>query len=117
MIRTWHVEATVIALALATTVILSGGTATEWLGAAAVFLSSRHMSVADRLRECEESRATVEVDCFAWLDRYWIAKEVLWIAYFVLLSAWSALVGAVLFLGYPYWRRWYRRRKPLRRRA
>jgi len=113
--KTWHIEATVMAMALAVTVIASGGAAAEWIGAVAVWLSSRHMSVADRLQEQEAAREQAGVDCHQWLNRYWLAKEAVWVQYFVLLEAWSALVGAVLFIAYPYWRRLYRRWRPLGR--
>lgn len=112
--RTWHVEAAVMAAILAATVIATGNTLIEWVGAGAVFLSSRHMSIADRMREREEQRLVSEVPCHAWLDRYWVAKEVLWLGYFIALGAWSALVGVGMFLAYPYWRRLYRRWRPIR---
>lgn len=107
--KTWHIEAAVMAAILIATVLISGGSPVEWVGAAAVWVSTRHMSVADRLREKEEARAAPEVECYRWLDRYLITKEVLWVVYFVWLGAWSALVGAGIFLAYPYWRMVYRR--------
>jgi hypothetical protein len=114
-VRTWHVEAAVIAVVLVVTVLVAGGGWVEWVGAAAVWVSSRHMSVADRLREREERRPTSEVECYRWLDRYWIGKEALWLVYFVALGAWSALAGVVVFIAYPYWRRAHRRWHPLDR--
>jgi Flp pilus assembly protein TadB len=115
MVRTWHIEAAVMAAVLLGTVLVAGGGWVEWVGAAAVWLSSRHMSVADRLREREERRPTSDVECYRWLDRYWLSKEALWLVYFVALGAWSALAGVVLFLVYPYWRRGYLRFRPLSR--
>lgn len=113
--KTWHCEAAFIAVVLAGTVLASGGSATEWIGALAVWISSRHMSVADRLQEREAVREQAEVSCYRWLNRYWVAKEAIWLQYFVLLEAWSALAGVVLFLLYPYWRRVYRRWRPVDR--
>jgi hypothetical protein len=50
--------------------------------------------------------------CHRWAARYLVAKEVLWLAYFVLHHSWSALAGVFVFLAYPLWRRWWRRRHP-----
>lgn len=115
MIRTWHIEATVMAAILAATVIISDGGSTEWIGAAAVWLATRHMSVADRGREKDERRAVPDVSCLAWLDRYLVGKELFFCWYFIRLEAWSALVGGALFLVYPFWRRLYRRWRPMER--
>jgi hypothetical protein len=52
------------------------------------------------------------VECVAWLQRYWVLKEVAWVAYFLATGAVSALVGCAVFLAHPFWRRWYRARKP-----
>ncbi len=49
----------------------------------------------------------------AWAMRYLVTKECIWVAYFVIHCAWSALVGAGLFLLYPLWRSWYRRTRRL----
>jgi hypothetical protein len=132
--KTWHLEASFDAALLGAVVVLTTPTdASAWLGALAVWLATRHASVADRLREAEELRQHTErvipvgalalpivrpaggVSCLRWLDRYLVAKELCWILYFALLGAWPALVGALRFLVYPYWRRWYRRRWPLGR--
>lgn len=115
-IKTWHIEAGFDALLLGGVVLATTpADVTAWLGAVAVWISARHASVADRLREAEEERAQTSgavVDCVSWLDRYWVMKEICWIAYFICLGAWPALVGAIRFLLWPWWRRWYRRRWP-----
>lgn len=117
-LRTWHIEASFDAVLLSGVVLATTPTsAVAWLGAVAVWLSARHASVADRLREAEEARqvrdlGSAAVHCVGWLDRYWVAKEVCWIGYFVLLGAWPALVGSLRFLVWPWWRRAYRRWRP-----
>lgn len=120
--RTWQAELAVVATVLAGVVIASGGGGLEWIGAGAVTLSFAHAQVADRLAEAErERRAYVRmegldelgVDCHRWATRYLLGKEALWLAYFALHRSWSALAGVGLFLAYPAWRRWWRRRRPL----
>ena len=80
------------------------------LSAAAVFVSFQHMSVASRLEEAEARRTdTKAVECYRKLTRFLVLKEVLWVAAFVSLDAWTALAGVPLFLLYPVWRRAYLR--------
>lgn len=87
----------------------------EWVAAAAVLATFGHASVAERMREREEARDEVEVDCVRWTWRYFVAKEILWAAFFVLTGAYAALAGVGVFLVYPLWRRWWRCRCPLGR--
>jgi hypothetical protein len=42
-----------------------------------------------------------------------VTKECLWLVYFILHHSWSALAGVGLFLAFPIWRKWWRKRKPL----
>jgi hypothetical protein len=49
------------------------------------------------------------VECVGWLQRYWVGKELAWVAYFLATGAVSALVGCAVFLLHPFWRRAYRR--------
>lgn len=96
----------------------------EWVAALGVQLGFHHASVADRLREAEELRVERQaqlgdmvplidhVECVAWLQRYWVLKEIAWVAYFLATGAVSALVGCVVFIAHPFWRRWYRERHP-----
>jgi hypothetical protein len=93
----------------------------EAIGAAAVTLTFAHAQVADRLAEAEGAReilerlrgsAAVGVECFRWQRRYYVSKELLWLSYFSLLQAWSALAGVVIFLLYPLWRHAWRRWHP-----
>lgn len=115
-IRTWHLEAVVMLAALASVVALTNPASWQhWVGAAAVFVGTRAVSVADRLREKEQSGLDLPVECVGELRRYTVAKEFLWLVYFVSLEAWPALVGVAIFLGYPFWRAAYRRAWPIGR--
>ncbi len=87
--KTWHVEAVVVAVVLAAVVL------------------------SDRLAERKASRALPTVSYHKWIVRYFVMREAAWFAYFVTGRCWSALVGCALFLAYPAWRRWWRARHPL----
>lgn len=113
MIRTWHCELSVVAVVLAVVAIAAGGGVLELLGAGAVVLTFGHAQVADRLAERDAVRSRPSVPCHRWATRYLVGKETLWCAYFVLHQSWSALAGVALFLAYPSWRRWWRRRHPI----
>lgn len=126
--KTWHLETLTVAAVLVTVALLSGGGPLELLGAGAVLLSFGHASVADRLAEAERERRAYArfadgdtdkhaVECHRWATRYLVGKEALWLVYFVLHHSWSALAGVGLFLAYPLWRGWWRRRYPLGRAA
>jgi hypothetical protein len=115
VIRTWQIETAVVALALALTVAFTGGHWVEWCGALAVLATFGHASVTERLVERESNRARPEVDCHRWSRRYWVTKECAWLVYFIAQDCWSALVGVGVFLAYPLWRSWYRRRFPVGR--
>lgn len=102
-------EAAVVGLVLATVAAATGGALVQWLSAAAVLLSFMHAQVAERMAERMAAAAHPDVDCWRWLQRYFVAKELLWCSVFALAHAWPALAGVGLFLGYPLWRRYHRR--------
>lgn len=119
LVRTWHIEMAIVATVLTVVVVVSDKGPVEWIGSLAVLLTFAHVQVADRLAEQadleERNRGQATVECYWKLKWYLVGKEVLWLAYFVMLGAWSALVGVALFLLYPLWRHWYRRRYPVGR--
>lgn len=108
-VRTWQLEVFVVASVVFGVALFVGRGAVELVGAGAVVLSFAHGQVSDRLAEDAAVRDVITVDCYRWSTRYFVAKEVLWVVYFVALGAWSALAGCGLFLVYPFWRRWWRR--------
>lgn len=116
-LKTWHIEGAVVWLALLAALVASGkaGDWREWLAAVGVGLGFHHASVSSRLAEAEERNATPSVECVRWLNRYFVGKEVAWVAYFISTGAVSALVGCALFIAHPFWRRWYRARVPAER--
>ena len=113
--RTWQIEAGIVGIVLASVVIATGGQTVEWLGATAVLLTFFHAQVSQRLMEKEKARHPdlQQVKCYQWLGRYFLAKEICWFGYFVLLNAWSALIGVGIFLIYPFWRNYHVGRKAI----
>ena len=103
----------VVAVILAVTAFLTGGARHEGVGAAAVWFGFSHCQVAERFREREAARAVPTVSCHRQLEVYFVGRELLWTTYFVMLGAWSALVGCAVFALYPVWRRYWRRIHPL----
>ncbi len=111
--RTYHIENIFVAVILITIAIITRKGLVEWIGVVAVYLNFGYIAVADRLREAEEIRKEkkepVMVECFKKLDYYYISKEFFWLLYFVLLGAYSALAGIIIFLCYRPWRVYYRK--------
>ena len=116
--KTWHYEFLFVAVVLATVAACAqaflGKGLIEWVGALAVLLTFAHVQVADRLAEQaakeEQAQGDATVDCHRWARRYLVGKEICWLIYFVVLGAYSALVGVAVFLAYPIWRHQYRKR-------
>lgn len=94
-------------------VALWRGSWTEALAALAVLATFGHASVAERMRERQAAQTTPDVSCHRWTWGYFLAKEALWVAYFIVTGAFAALAGCAVFLVYPAWRSWWRRRHPL----
>jgi len=64
------------------------------------------------MQEGEKASETPTTECYPWFQRYLVVGECLWTAYFILLGAYSALVGVAMMLLYPAWRRFYRGWRP-----
>lgn len=111
--RTYHIEQMFVTIVLVIIALVSKKGLIEWIGVVAVFLNFGYISVADRLREAEEIRIKkkepVMVRCYKKLDYYYVSKEIFWLLYFVLLQAYSALAGIIIFLCYRPWRVYYRK--------
>jgi phosphatidylglycerophosphate synthase len=122
-IRTYHFEEGLVLVVLVLVGLFAGKSPIEWIGVLAVFFTFKHTVIAERLQEAEAERAekegleSVTVECYPKLGRDFLIKECLWFVYFILLGAWSALAGVVIFLLYPVWRKYYRKHKPLSKRA
>ena len=85
----------------------------EIVAATAVFFTFKHACVADRMQERQAIKPVPDVECYRKSNRYFMIKEALWIAFFIMIKSWAALTGAFVFFLYPLWRKWYRRRHPL----
>lgn len=107
--RTWHAEGLVVAAIMASTAFLTGNRWQEWLGALAVQLTFHHAAISDRMAERQARMTTPDVSCYQWSTRLFVGKELVWLAYFTASRTYSALVGVVVFLAYPVWRRYWRR--------
>lgn len=114
--KTWHYEATIVLLILCLTVYLSGNQLIEYLGALAVFFTFMLIEIQDRTNEKEALKAVPDNECYHLAPYYLYLKELLWISYFICKGAHSAIIGSVIFLLYPWWRKAYRRYlNPLKR--
>ena len=71
-----------------------------WLSAGAVFATFIHGALCFDLSESPSARSPLFGISF-----YWVSKEFLWLAVFVLSGAYPAIVGTVLFILYPLWRK------------
>lgn len=113
--KTWHYESAVVAVVLFTVAWFHAHVWTEWVGSLAVLVNFGYASIADRLAERQAAQAKPEVECYWKLVYYFVAKEALWAVFFLATKSYAALAGVALFLLYPMWRKWYRRRFPLNR--
>lgn len=116
--KTYYWEALFVLMILCITGYVSDKGWKEWIGVAAVFLTFMHASVAERLSESEGHRKTkgeeIYVDCYYKLPIYFYSKEICYFAYFIILGAWSAVVGVLIFLAYPIWRKQWRKFNPMK---
>lgn len=111
--KTWHIEHAVVVAVLAAVWLATGAEPREALGSLAVYLGFGHASVGERLREREAARAAPSVECHVASTWYFVGKELVYTAYFLLSGTYAALVGCAVFAAYPLWRRWWRRIHPM----
>lgn len=111
--KTWHYESLIVASILFTVALLNAHSWTEWVGSAAVLVNFGYVSIADRLAERQAAQVKPDVECYAKLALYFVAKEALWAVFFLATRSYAALAGVGLFLIYPMWRKAYRKWKPL----
>lgn len=121
--KTWMMESAFVITVLAVSPMLTAALTHDWrragleaIAALAVYFSFKHASVAERMREADEANARSgagsTTECAPKLNTFFIYKEVLWVAFFSLSGAWSALIGCGIFLLYPVWRAAYRKSVP-----
>lgn len=118
-LHTYQIEFLVVGTSLLSVIILRHDSWVEYIGAGAVFFSFAHAKVANRLAEREEYRKkndghdSVVLPYYYKTKKYFYLKEILWFVYFILLGAYSALVGCIIFLLYEPWRNLWRKYHPL----
>lgn len=114
-ITLYHIEIMVILLVLGLPLLFTDTIrTTELIATAAVFFTFLHAQMGNRLQEAEAAKDKPSVENAWHIVLFQIAKESLWVVFFFMTQAWAALVGAIVFLAYPFWRKWYRKRHPLK---
>jgi len=115
--KTYHLEAVFVFLILMGVTLYSDQGWVEYIGAVAVFFAFIHATIAEYLREAEASRCQItppiSKGCHHKLPFYLYAKELCWFTYFVLIGAYSAIAGVIIFLIYQPWRRLWRKYNPI----
>lgn len=112
--RTWHYEIGVVTAIVFASAEATGGTWPNRVTALALVFTFAHAQIADRMAEQQE-RSADQIECWRKAAYFWVTKEALWITVFALTKLWTAIIGAVVFLLYPVWRKWYRKRRPFGR--
>lgn len=105
-LHVFHIEDFFVASMLIATTLVLRGNYIEWFGVLAVFLTFKHDVIAFRLEAAEEDReehGKPFVKSYKAQTQYFYAKESVWFIYFLLFSAWSGLIGVIIFLLYPTW--------------
>jgi hypothetical protein len=113
--KTWKKEAIVVAIVLLLQLSFTKFKTPEIICSLAVFFTFLHAQVADRMQERQAILETPDVHCYWKLNWFFTIKEALWIAFFLTTNAYSALSGAILFSLYPFWRKYWRKIKPLQK--
>ena len=109
--ETWVYESAVVATVLIVVTLPT----TDWsdwrpivgnlAGAFGVYFAFSHASVSRHLAEAQASMPLPSVECWPKAESYWVRKEIFWVIAFIASGLYSALVGSVLFLIYPAWRK------------
>lgn len=106
----YQLEYVFVLVVLSGVALWHGNTLTEWVGVAAVFFGFCHMSVGLALEMKQSTKAVPDEHCYWKMSYFLYAKEAAWLVYFLLLHAYTALAGVLLFAVYPVWRRYYKAR-------
>jgi hypothetical protein len=103
-------EAMLVLVLLSTIAYLSGCKATDWLGAAAVFITFLHGQLSFDMQESQDKMPVATVQNYHWSSRLFVTKEILWIATFMMTGSWPLCAGSLIFATYPRWRAWLRQK-------
>lgn len=110
---TWAYECVAVAAVLGSVCALRGMAWAEIIGSSAVLLTFMHAQISDRMSERQSRMEKPDVHCHRWSMRYFVAKEALWISFFVMTGSYSAIAGSAVFMAYPLWRKFWRKRHPI----
>ena len=112
------IETGIVLLILSATAVLSGKGWVEWVGVFGVVFTFEYQVLSTYLAEHGEARKRVGKSVksdfiYKEIQFLYYSKEMVWISYFLLLEAYSAIVGTIVFICYGVWRRLYRNEYPL----
>lgn len=107
-IDTWKKELAVVAPILCGMTFIFANNKVNWIMTAAVIATFMHAQISNSLKESQQVMTVKSVKCYYKLNWYFGIKEVLWIVSFLMVGTYSAIVGSVLFVIYPFWRKFYR---------
>lgn len=102
-------EAAITGMTLSLIAVMSGSKLTDWMGAAAVFITFLHWQMSYSMQESLSTRPSENSQNYHWSARLFVAKEVLWLVTFALSGCYPLCAGSLLFATYPRWRAWTRR--------
>jgi len=90
--------------------LIFNSTYIELLSAIAIWVTFQHHQVASRMQE-KQNRDNPSVGCHKKLNLYFYIKEILWVIFYILIEAYSGIIGSIIFLLYPRWRNYHLQRK------
>ncbi|MFA5987031.1 MAG: hypothetical protein WC797_00035 [Candidatus Paceibacterota bacterium] len=117
-VKVHFIETGLVFLILSITAILSGKGWVEWVGVFGVVFTFEYQVLSTYLAEHGEARKRIGKHVksdfiYKEIQLLYYTKEIVWISYFLLLGAYSAIVGTIVFICYGVWRRLYRSEYPL----
>lgn len=114
-IKTWHIELIIISVVLVVVTAIFKNDLINWITTLAIIFTFQHAQISDRLQERQTVLDKPTVECYGKLNKLFVGKEILWITTFYLMNNYAAIVGSAMFAAYPYWRKLYRKYKPLKK--
>lgn len=110
--KTWMFESATVILILSAIAYLTGNTLINWISAFAIWCTFSHAQITDRMMEEQGALPKPSVKCYKKSLYFFIAKELGWLAFFLLQHSYPALIGVGIFLLYPVWRKYWRKIHP-----
>lgn len=113
LMRTWIWEMIVVGIVLSAVALFFSNDLAGWLTTAAILATFGHAQIGDRMQERQSMMESPSVECHWKMNYYFVGKEVLWISMFLVVKNYPAIIGSALFILYPKWRKWWRKKKPI----